>query len=139
MSAIKQGPHYEIDSSELAAWLESQGVDRWWNVDGDPLLTGRVSFPCPADELAAELRAINRPLLLHAKNPDAKGQRIDRTRLDELVSRLFGNLPANGRGSVAWPSDRLFYFCWKDSPYDWMLIEDSLTTKAEMDQISEAK
>ena len=46
MGEILNGPYYEVPSSELAAWLEQQGKDRWWNVDGDPLLTGEMPFPC---------------------------------------------------------------------------------------------
>jgi hypothetical protein len=46
--SLRDEPHYTIASSELASWLEMQGTDRWWSVDGDPLLTGRLSLPCPA-------------------------------------------------------------------------------------------
>src|SRR3954468_24859301 len=94
MGEILNGPHYEIPSPELAIWLEQQGEDRWWNVDGDPLLTGRLTFPCPADELAAELRRIGRPLLVQAKQDDvdAKGQVIDASRLSEAVARFDENL-----------------------------------------------
>jgi hypothetical protein len=53
-TGIRGGPHYEVPSVELASWLEGLGPDRWWNVDGDPLLTGRLRFPCPAAGLAAE-------------------------------------------------------------------------------------
>src|SRR5262249_30037535 len=65
-TGIRGGPHYELPSAELAAWLEERGPDRWWNVDGDPLLTGRLTFPCPARHLAAALRSIPRPLLIQA-------------------------------------------------------------------------
>ena len=70
LTGIRAGPHYEVAAGELAAWLEQQGEDRWWTVDGDPLLTGRLAFPCPADELAPELRKIGRPLLVQAKKDD---------------------------------------------------------------------
>ena len=84
MSSIQEGPHYEIQSSELAAWLEQQGVDLWWNVDGDPLLTGRLTFPCPADELSAELRKLNRALLVQAPEGRFGGERpINRRKQSE--------------------------------------------------------
>src|ERR1017187_9367103 len=107
MESIQTGWHYEILSSELAKWLEERAPDSWWNVDGDPLLTGRLSIPCPTDELASELRKINRPMLVAAKDdPDAKGQAIDATKLDALT-RLAGN--PNSTGSLPlWVNDRFF-------------------------------
>jgi hypothetical protein len=131
LTRIPVGPHYEVPSSELAAWLEQQGEDRWWNVDGDPLLTGRLTFPCPADELAAELRQINRPLLVQAKKDDAgaKGQPVHRDKLNELVEHF-------GR-------DRLLYLCWKEAPYgwlrEWLLVEDSVATEqSKADEAAQA-
>ena len=124
MESIQSGRHYEILSSELAKWLEERAPDSWWNVDGDPLLTGRLSIPCPTDELASELRKINRPMLVAAKDdPDAKGQAIDATKLDALT-RLAGN--PNSTGSLPlWVNDRFFDLSWKGSPQVWLLIEDS--------------
>src|SRR5947207_9170352 len=109
--SLREEPHYMIASSELADWLERQGADCWWNVDGDPLLTGRLTFPCPTDELAAELRRIDRPLLLQAKKGDsqADGRRIERARLDGLVSRFYENVHTNGREYPPWANDRFFY------------------------------
>lgn len=132
LTRISAGPHYEIPSSELAAWLEEQGEDRWWNVDGDPLLTGKLTFPSPADELAGELRKINRPLLVQANQDDtgAKGQPIERAKLNQLVGHIGG--------------DRLLYLCWKDEPYrwlrEWLLVEDSATTEQnKADEAARAK
>jgi hypothetical protein len=118
LTGIRAAPHYEILSSDLAAWIEQLGEDRWWNVDGDPLLTGRMPFPCPADELAAELRRIARPLLVQAKSEDAdaKGQPTSKEKLDALVDRSLGGA-------------RLLYLCWEDSPFDWLLSEDLATTE----------
>ncbi len=117
MGSIPAGPHYEISSSELAAWLDKQGDDRCWYIDGDPLLGGRLSFPCPGDELATELRKINRQLLVQAKEDDAaaKGQAIDAVKLDSAVARF--------------RDDRVLYLCWTGSPHEWLLVEDSATTK----------
>ena len=129
MASIASGPHYELPSAELAAWLEAQGKDRWWNVDNDPLLTGRLEFPCPADELAEELRRINRPLLVQAKGAEAKGQRVDRTQLDPAVSRFYENIHTNGHEHPPWAADRFLYLCWKGSGNEWLLAEDSVTTE----------
>ncbi len=84
---IKDGPHFEIRSDALADWIDRQGEDRWWTVDGDPLLTGRIAFPCPGDELAAELRRINRRLLIRVRNgrPDADGREITSNDVDLVL------------------------------------------------------
>src|SRR5262245_9767076 len=85
-------PHYRIESPQLAGWLLTQGEDRWWNVDGDTLLTGRLNFPAPGDELAAELRRINRVLLIQDRRdtPSGSGELISAQELDPLV-RHFGD------------------------------------------------
>ncbi len=132
LASIPAGPHYEIASPELAAWLEEQGKDRWWNVDGDPLLTGRMTFPCPAAVLAKELHKIARPLLVQAKKDDAvaKGQAIGKEKLNDLVGRFEENLHVTGEGEMpAWSGDRLLYLCWKGAADEWLLEEDSETTE----------
>jgi hypothetical protein len=128
--SLRDEPHCTIASSEVAAWLESQGMDRWWNVDGDPLLTGRLSFPCPADELADELRRINRTLLVQdrRKPPSGRGEQIAARDLDGLASRLGENVQANG-AEPSWAKDRLFVLCWEDRGDEWLLVEDEETTQ----------
>jgi hypothetical protein len=131
-TGIRSGPYYEIPSTELAAWLEQQGIERWWNVDGDSLLTGSLTFPCPGDELAETLRAINRPLLIQAKKDDtgAVGQLIGADKLNEVVAYLADTIHVIGPAQAPpWGSDRLLYLCWKGSPDEWLLIEDSETTE----------
>ncbi|MFO0965135.1 MAG: hypothetical protein U0793_06060 [Gemmataceae bacterium] len=128
MATIQSGPHYEIPAAEFAKWLEQQAPDSWWNVDGDPLLTGRLSIPCPSDELAAELRDVNRPLLVEAKgDANARGQTIDASKIGSLA-RFAGNLQAAGRPQP-WVNDRFFDLCWKGSANEWLLIEDSESAK----------
>jgi hypothetical protein len=129
--SLRDEPHYRIASTELAAWLESQGTDRWWSVDGDPLLTGRLSLPCPADELADELRRINRTLLVQdrRKNPSGHGEPIVAQNLDELVTRMGDNLQTNGT-KPAWANDRLLFLSWEDRGDEWMLVEDVETTES---------
>jgi hypothetical protein len=126
MTGIRGGPHYEVPAGELAAWLEGQGRERWWNVDGDPLLTGRLTFPCPADRLAAELKKINRPLLVQAKKDDigAKGQIINAAKIGETVSLLAENVRSEGV-PPPWANDRFLYLCWKGSLHEWLIEEDS--------------
>ena len=142
LTGIRSGPHYEIPSTELATWLELQGKNRWWNVDSDALLTGRLSFPCPADELAKELRKISRPLLVRAIQEDAlaQGQNIGAEKLDELVARIGTNVPNWPNGTApASSGDRLLCLCWKDRPSDWILVEDSETTaQVDAEQVANA-
>ena len=128
--SLRDEPHYRIASSELAAWLEAQGTDRWWTVDGDPLLTGRLSLPCPADELADELRRINRTLLVRdrRKPPAGRGEQIVARDLDGLAARLGENLQTNGT-PPPWASDRLFFLCWEEREDEWLLVEDEETTE----------
>jgi hypothetical protein len=130
-TGIRGGPHYELPPAELAAWLEQEGPDRWWNVDGDPLLTGRMTFPCPARNLAAELRKIARPLLVQAKEDDgtAKGQPINKEKIDAVVDRVGNNIHMiRGGEKPPWSEDRILYLCWKGSTDEWLLAEDSETT-----------
>jgi hypothetical protein len=127
--SIRDEPHYKIASSELAAWLEQQGTDRWWSVDGDPLLTGRLSFPCPADELATELRRINRTLLVQdpRKPPSGCGEQSVAQDLDKLVTRPWENAQTNGTGPSGM-NDRVLCLCWEDRGDEWLLVEDEETT-----------
>jgi len=133
-TGIRGGPHYEVAATDLAAWLEEQGDATWWNVDGDPLLTGRIFFPCAAGKLAAELRRINRPLLVQAKKEDknATGQPIGKEHLGKLVSCFADNVVTqDGDDLPAWSNDRLFYLCWKGSIIEWLLTEDGEAAELE--------
>jgi hypothetical protein len=136
MSLVADGPHFELPSAELAKWLEQQPADRWWTVDGDPLLTGRLSFPCPGDELATELRKINKPLLVSAKEEmtDAHGQLIQAEKLDDLVELApyrLGDLSNLELKYYRWLS-----FCWKGSEIDWELVEDLETSEESRRELS---
>jgi hypothetical protein len=131
-TGLRSGPHYEVFSGDLARWLEQQGAERWWNVDGDPLLTGRINFPCPADELATELRKINLPLLVQAKkeNTRASGQTVSADELNDIVGRLPQNIRfSEAKHGAPGGGDLLLYLCWKDSTDEWLLIEDSETAQ----------
>ena len=128
---IRERPHYELPASELAAWIDRQGANRWWNVDGDPLLTGRLMLPCPGDELSNELRRIGRVLLVQDNRPDAngKGQSIGRDELDQLAGHL-GNYAVSMGEKPTWADDRVFLLCWKGSNHEWLLVEDRETTES---------
>jgi hypothetical protein len=125
--SIQDESHYELPASALANWIERQGADRWWSVDGEPLLTGLIPFPCPGDELAAELRRIDRPLLVfdRSRNPKAMGQVIGEGKVDELVDRL---------GDDVTTSNRLLYLSWKGSDEDRLLVEDRETTESAREE-----
>ena len=130
--AIRDQPHYEIPAGEFAAWLERHG-DRWWSVDGDPVLTGRLTFPCPGDELAAELRRIGRPVLALDRRtpPQAKGEVAGAEVLDALAADLGESIHViDGGEKPGWASDRLWDLCWKGSGTDWILTEDTEATEA---------
>jgi hypothetical protein len=132
--SLRDEPHYQIASSELADWLERQGKDIWWGVDGDPHLTQWINFPCPADVLAAELRRINRPLLIRDPNkgPEARGQQVTAQELDQLATRFWSGFPRTGPGPrPVWIDDRAFYLAWPNREDEWMLLEDSETTEEE--------
>ena len=83
-----------------------------------------MSLPARGDELAAELRRLDRPLFVFDKcrNPEARGQVIGEDQLDELVDRL---------GDDVATADRLLYLSWKGSDEPWLLIEDRETTESE--------
>jgi len=114
----KQGFYSKIAAEELAKWL-CQDPDLYWTVDGDPILSGKLSFPCPGDELADALRQIGRPLeVLHQKGmPHTRGGTVTSAELDDLVE-------TEELGT------RVLQFRWKDGQNDWILIEDEETSES---------
>ena len=98
-----------------------------------------VAFPCPGDELVAELRRLNRPLLVQVGKADAKGEPIDAGRIDDVVSRLreaFTLRPDTPE--PLWANDRFLYLCWKGSSTEWMLVEDSVSTQDSLKDFAES-
>ncbi len=134
------GGDLELDSAELAEWIEKQG-DRWWTVDGDPLLTGLITFPCPGDELAAELRTLNRTLLVQDRRnnagaalPDAKLDLID-----AVVDMIGNNMHTTGEKHPRWLKDRFLCLRWKGSPAtEWLLVEDNETTESSHEDLAQS-
>jgi len=107
--SILEEHHYEIPAAELAAWIEQQGADAYWEVDGDYRISGRMPLPAPGDVFAAEVRRINLPLLVvdPNKNPEARGQVIGRKDLDALVRREGDGIPFPGERPI-WADNRYF-------------------------------
>ncbi len=115
MESIANGPHYELHSAELARWLEELAPDSWWYEDGDPLLAGRVFFPCRNNELASELRKINKPLLVQAPpyESEAKGQAIVAHQISSLIARLTDHLRSED-DLPPFAQDLWLYLRWRD-------------------------
>jgi hypothetical protein len=114
---IRQLPHFRLSSVELAKWLDKQPQLSWWSVDGDPVLTQRLDFPCPPDELAAALRRLDRGLLLldSRSEPRANNELLTAGQVDE-TAYIDGH------------DDRVFQLSWEDNPdVDWILVEDKET------------
>lgn len=111
---IRDLPHVRVRAGELAAWLEAQDEESWWTVDGDPLLTGRVAFPCPAATLAETLRRLKREMLLAVSKrvPLHQVRTVDREELGSLVEH-----DPDG--------NRVLQLSWEEGPdFVWLLIED---------------
>jgi len=114
MTDVTQYPHFIIETSVLAKWIESQ-KEAWWNVDGDANLMSRLNFPCPSEELAKELgqRKVTILALDVRKNSDADGEKISGEQFAVLANT------DNNSGS------RTFLLSWSDAPNtQWLLLED---------------
>jgi hypothetical protein len=134
---IRDEPHYEIQSTELADWIERQG-DHWWSWEWDPVLFSmhhslHLYTPCPGEKLARALRALNRPLLVLdlTSVPKGKGEIIDSSQLDALAVRVGGGVQYRPGMRPTSADDRFFYLCWKGRDEDWRLREDLTTTESE--------
>ena len=110
--AVRDNPHYTVRAESLADWIERQ-PDRWWVVDGDPLLMSLVDFPCPGDELAPVIRRIGKDLLLQeiASNRNGGGE-VGADRLDALCDTSDNH------------QQKTLLLAWEDSDIDWLLVED---------------
>ena len=107
----------------MADWIEQQ-PDKWWVVDGDPVLTLFVNFPCPSDELAPAIRRIGKNLFLQAKiSPHTDG---------EIVKMLGWTSCRNTKNRH---QEKTLLLSWNDSDVNWLLIED----KAAEDEAAQHK
>jgi hypothetical protein len=117
---VRQLPHFRIAADELAKWLAQQPKETWWTVDGDPLLTQRIDFPCPSEDLAETIRGLKKRLLVldSRLEPSARGETVSAMDLDRLAF-------------TDEHDDRVFQLSWQDSEpdADWFLVEDKETGK----------
>lgn len=113
---VLESPHYRIEAFNLAAWLEDQGEEPWWTVDGDPILMSRLEFPAPPDELATELRKLGKPVLVADPTGIAMGEEI-------VPDEIFRVVQSDDLGN------RLLLLAWEDGTTDWQLIEDEPTSE----------
>ena len=132
----ERGTPLPISTAELAKWIERQGGEHWWTVDGDPLLMGRLSLPCPGDELAEELRTINLPLVVFAEShAGTSNGTVDADPLDALV-RLWGVAPSHAtEGSTEHPEKMLVLAWQRSADSEWLLLEDLETTANERAEV----
>jgi hypothetical protein len=113
---IADRPHYSLYAYNLASWIDDQGEETWWRVDGDPLLMSSLEFPSPPDELAGELRKFDKLLLVSDPDEVGSGEEVVPEELSRLVdSEEFGV--------------RALYLSWQDGSTDWLLIEDEPTSE----------
>jgi hypothetical protein len=112
MSKTLDLPYYTIKAERLADWLDGQ-PDSWWIVDGDPVLTSQVDFPCPSEELSAELRGVSKSLRLFDPRKDSKahGEVI---RVEQL-----GDIADTNNNSHA----RTYLLSWDGDDIQWLLAE----------------
>ena len=120
MSVVKHP--YVISSEELARWLDNQ-PETWWLVDGDPLLTSKIGFPCPSDELADELRQIGKNIIIYTDKAIGvkDGGQIDSRVLPRLAD-------TENRYH-----ERNFLARWQSSDIEWLLSEDKSAAEAFAD------
>ena len=107
----KLEPLHDVDTAALAAWLEAQGDETWWNIDGDVQLTELLRLPCPASELAEVLRKLAR------KKVRVLGDASKRARVKPGPD-VFDALVEDEGGA------RVLYLTWGDPEAVWVLAED---------------
>ena len=115
-----------VKTDVLALWLDRQPITSWWRVDGDPRLSGLVSFPCTGREMANTLREFSEPLQIRSvSNREVEQGEIDLVRLDNLALQDAPEGP------------RILRFSWRDyqPENEWELIEDTETPKDYPDLI----
>ncbi|QDV85806.1 hypothetical protein [Planctomycetes bacterium TBK1r] len=113
-----QLPYYTIKATDLASWIEQQG-EMWWFVDGDPLLTSFVNFPCPPDELIKALQKVDKNALIFdpREGITAKGEAMELEQMDDMADK-------NNNSSA-----RTFLLQWADDDWQWLMMEDPAAAK----------
>ncbi len=97
-----------IDYREIADWLR-RDPDRYWTVDGDPVLGSMLNFPATGGELADAVESLAVDLLVFEHVPHSSDL-DDCVETEELGTRVLKLRWANGS--------------------EWILIEDPETTDA---------
>lgn len=101
-----------VTAAAMADWLESQ-PERWWVVDGDPLLMSLVDFPCPSDELAPVIRRIGKSLCI-------LGRALEAGKVGEVAAaQLDGLCDTDDRFQ-----QKTLLLSWENSEDEWLLVED---------------
>jgi hypothetical protein len=107
--AMRADLYRQAPLRELSAWLRTH-PESWWSVDGDSVLMGRISFPCPSEKLAAALD--RRDGTVFVRDPESKvaGTHVSVADLERLAAD-----PADGR---------VLQLRWTENGPDWLLVED---------------
>ncbi len=101
--------YHQVSLRELSAWLGTH-PDSWWRVDGDPILMGRVSFPCPTEKLAAALDRRGGTAFVWDAESKVPGPGISSEDLERLATD-----PEDGR---------ILQLRWTANDSDWLLLEE---------------
>ncbi len=109
----KMKPHIVIPSRKLAEWLDDQ-PGTWWSVDGDPLLTSELDFPCPNEELAEGLRKHDGNIMVFIRKRRRSNADDDLSSLD-LDDLADTENPRQEKNILA---------AWSGSDIEWLLSED---------------
>jgi hypothetical protein len=75
----------------------------------------RLEFPAPPDELATEIRHIDRPLFVADPNKTGSGEEITADEINQVLD------------SDEWGHRRLM-LQWKGAKEDWLLVQDEAGT-----------
>jgi hypothetical protein len=111
--------HYDIDVGELAAWLEAQGRDRLWAIDGEHDIAGEISVPCTAEDLAQALRRHAGTVRVYASPENEPAGPLNRQNLESV---------AEHDGDA-----RAFRLAWTDGESagdSWDLVEDTIAAES---------
>ena len=98
---------------ELAKWLD-EDPDYRWNIDGDRILCGNLSFPCTGSELAKELRWLGGFLEVF----DREGRFQSAGHIAVTAKELIYLVEVKELDSI------VLQLRWKDSDDEWLLSED---------------
>ncbi len=116
MSVTDQAKTYETSAAALGAWLRANGGESWWSIDGDPDLTGKMSFPSSTEDLAAALEERGDAVLLLSASSTLRAP-VGPAEVEKAVMK---DTAGNRVLQLSWPGGEA-----------WLLIEDR-ETRAEL-------